>query len=206
MVDPFTPGIDSGPPMTRALLIGSFQLALLLTACDTGVSPGEMPPEEIPVESPPFQTDSLTYSLRYRAIIDLYEARVWWSAKYHNRRDSTSYLQFCASLAPWPLFQRYTAQGWTDAMASNRVSQGPCRMQAVLPGDSLALETLLYFTGSDFEALSGLPSDSIPGVYRMRYRVYSAPGSDDHGPEPEDLLQLEDRISNAFAVRIRGDG
>lgn len=193
--------------MIRILVLGSFLLASRLHSCDTGalVSPEDGPPDEMPVEmGAPFQTDSLTYSLGYRAVLDLYETRVYWSAQYRNQRDSTSYFRFCASLAPWPMFQRYTAGEWIDAMASNRVSQGPCSMLAVLPGDSLALESLLYFTGSDFETRSGIPADSIPGVYRMRYHVYRAPGSDDHGPDPQDLLQLEERISNGFVLRVRG--
>lgn len=192
--------------MPRFFLLGLLLVVLTLPACDSAVLPSEMSDEVIPdLTSPPFQTDSLSYSLGYREALDLYETRVWWTTRYRNDRDSTSYLRFCASLGPEPMFQRMMAGAWVDAMASNRVSQGPCEMKAVAPGDSLLVESLLYFTGSDFEGRSGLPPDSIPGVYRLLYSVYRAPGSVSLGPHPDDLLQLEQRVSNDFAIRIRGD-
>ncbi len=187
-------------------------LLLTLAACDSGVDPpGDQPEEEVVA---PFRTDSLLYVLRQQPLPDEYSGRSDWGVMYNNRSDSTVFFLFtntcgvyvppnCGSWDPWPIFERLTGGNWIPAMSSARVAVGTAEVHPVAAGDSLELSHRLSFPGRSFEFNTGLPIDSIAGTYRLRYLVYGNPGPDARGPRENDLLPIEDRVSNEFRLTVR---
>ncbi len=60
----------------------------------------------------------------------------------------------------------------TAELSSAVLAVGTSELRPVIAGDSLNLPHELYFAAWLFEYNTGLPSDSIPGTYRLSFQVY----------------------------------
>ncbi len=137
-------------------------------------------------------TDSTVYHLRISP--DLYSADIAFT--YHNRTAAQQYLPWCGEIG----LEKWTENGWRAAVYY------ACPAIGGVPPDTIAAltvhrDTFQLRSWSRPRTYPRFEVAPIPGVYRLRYRVYRTA----LGPATENLadpVPLPQAVSNPFEIRV----
>lgn len=162
--------------------LGGLSAFILLYACGQRAAKTSSPQQGLSIV-----TDSLSYGLRYTT--DL--IRVDIGATITNRTEDVVYFDtFCNGQ-----LDKLLNEGWHSAYSrSCRLGSGSAEVVAIAPGHSY--QTRFPVSASRLGDNPRFKVDSIPGVYRLVYHIYSGIEC-----ERSQLLPEDERASNRFTLR-----
>ncbi len=168
----------------------SILLVLLLGACRQEPVVPALPPDD----DAPITTDRERYTPEDFGDYVRYTVKT----SYTNPTQASVYLAPCGYEPPSDYLERFDGETWRASTFNHPCPAVPAPAVEVVPGGTFDA-TLTLDASRSPNAEPGFGTDLVPGVHRFVFAVVS--GVDEEGFANDNLLPLEQRVSNAFELR-----